>query len=230
MPDSGYVPPYAPGVSTPTGWRLLFSWGGSQSDSVTALMIRDTLAVNVADTTGNRPGPGQGPPGWGDTQNLYRYLGRDATVKGWEGLEHLKAGNVDYLAAFNAYLFDGIHISRLYWNGPNFTLRVPAVTGVDEVGAATAALRMRVLGFHPNAVAVRFEIDSPIALPVKLESFDVAGRRVSSLVDKALAPGRTIVIWNRAEEAPGGRPSSGVYFARLSYASGARVARLPLVR
>ena len=161
MPDSGYVPPYAPGVSTPTGWRLLFSWGGSQSDSVTALMIRDTLAVNVADTTGNRPGPGQGPPGWGDTQNLYRYLGRDATVKGWEGLEHLKAGNVDYLAAFNAYLFDGIHISRLYWNGPNFTLRVPAVTGVDEVGAATAALRMRVLGFHPNAVAVEIRDRQP---------------------------------------------------------------------
>ncbi|NJM34661.1 MAG: hypothetical protein HC850_08080 [Rhodomicrobium sp.] len=155
-------------------------------------MIRDTLSVSVADTTGNRPGAGQGPPGWGDTQNLFLYLGGDATVRGWEGLEHLKVGNVDYLAAFNAWLFDGIHISRMYWNGPNFTLRVPAVTGVDAVGSPTAALRLRVLDFRPSGAAVKFEVESPIALPVKLEIFDVAGRHVRTLIDKPVAPGKRL--------------------------------------
>ena len=233
IPDSGFVPPYAPGVSTPTGWRLLFSWGGTggaRSDTVSAFTIRDTLAVNVADTTSNPPVVGPNPPGWGDTQNLFVYLGRDTTVKGWEGLEYLKVCNVDYLAAFNAWVFDGIHISRMFWNGSNFTLRVPSVTGVDEVGAMSAALRLRVLDFRPSATTVRFEIESPVALPAKLEIFDVAGRRVRTLVNRTLATGKTLVKWNRAADFPSGRPASGMYFARLNYASGARVARLPLVR
>ena len=227
IPDSGYLPPYAPG-NAPTGWRLMFSWGGPQTDSVSVQFMRDSLAVNVADTTGNSPSTG--PPGWGRTLNLFRYLGRDATVLGWQGTEHLKAGNVDFLAGFNAYLFDGIHISRMYWNGPNFTLKVPAVTGVDEVGAATAALQLRVLGFSPRASAVRFELESPIALPVKFEIFDVSGRRIQTLVNRTIAAGRTRVTWTRAACGRDDKVPSGVYFARLSYPSGGRVARIPLLR
>ena len=156
--------------------------------------------------------------------------GRDRAGLGWEGTEHLKAGNVDYLAAFSAWLFDGIHISRMYWSGPDFTLRVPAVTGVDEVGARTASLRLRVLDFQPTAAVVRLELESPVAMPVKFEIFDLAGRRISTLANRTITAGTTLLKWDRSGHERGRRAPSGVYYARLSYASGARVARLPLVR
>ncbi|MBI5710635.1 MAG: hypothetical protein HZC42_10080 [Candidatus Eisenbacteria bacterium] len=149
IPDSGYVPPYWVSGDRPTGWRLMYTWGGNHPDTQILRVAKDTLTVNVADTLSS---------GWGFTQTLYSYLSADTTVRGLQASEHLKAGNVDYIAGYNAYLVDGIQISRMYWNGPNFYLRIPAVTGVDVAGASTASVRLRVLEFDPKARKVRFQI------------------------------------------------------------------------
>jgi hypothetical protein len=51
--------------------------------------------------------------------------------------------------------------------------------------------------------------------PVRLEIFDVAGRRVATLVDDLRAPGNHQVTWDGRDHA-GRTVASGVYFARFT--------------
>ncbi len=220
IPDSGYVPPYWMTGDRPTGWRLMYTWGGNHPADQVLRVLEDIGEVNVADTLSS---------GWGSTQTLYDYLSGDTTVVGLQASEHLKAGNVDYIAGYNAYVVDGIQISRMYWSGPDFYLQIPAVTGVDVAGASTASVRLSLLEFDPKARKVRFQISLPSALLVRFEVYDVAGRRLRKLVDRQLPAGDSVVEWDRSS-AGGAALSSGVYFARLMYDSGSRVAKIPLVR
>ncbi len=219
VPDSGYVPPYWITGDRPGGWRLMYTWGGNHPAQQTIRVVKDTESVNVADTSS---------AGWGTTETLYDYLSADTTVVGWNGSEHLKAG-VDFIAAYNAYVVDGIQIARMYWNGPDFYLRIPAVTGIDVVGSATASVRLSVPEFDPRARRVRFRISLPTALSVRFDVYDVAGRRLRRLVDRRLPEGDTVVEWDRSST-EGAAVPSGVYFAHLRYESGSRVAKIPLMR
>lgn len=220
IPDSGYVPPYWTTSGNPGGWRLAYTWGGNHPANQTIRVLRDTTAVNVADIS---------DAGWGSTTSLFNYLAGDNTVVGWNGTEHLKAGNVDYLAGYNAYVVDGIQISRMYWSGASFSLRVPTVTGVDEARSGTPKVGLAVLRFDPRSQRVRFRTSVPAELALRFEVYDVAGRRLQTLLDGRLRPGDTTVDWDRTDGA-GVPVPSGMYFARLSYATGSRVARIPLLR
>lgn len=212
FPDSGSAPL--------SGWRLMYTWGGNNPDSLTLRVLRDTLTTNVADTS---------RAGWGANQAVYKYLASDHTVVGWNGSEHLRAGNVEYLAGYNAYLVDGIQIARMYWNAGQFSLKVPAVTGVDVVNAVTATVRLSVLNFDPRSQRVVFRINLPVALPVRFDVYDVMGRRLQTLVNRRLPMGGTTVQWDHSG-AGGASVASGVYFARLTYESGSRVAQVPVIR
>lgn len=220
IPDSGYAPPYWITGARPTGWKLMYTWGGTHPAQQTLRFSKDAGIVNVADTAS---------AGWGTTQTLYSYLAGDTTVVGWNGSEHLKAGNVDYIAGYNAYVVDGIQIARMYWSGADFFLKLPAVTGIDAVGSGTAAVALSILKFDPVATHVQFRISVPTALLARLEIYDVAGRRLRTLLDRRLPEGDTLVQWDRSS-AEGVALPSGVYFAYLRYESGGRVARIPLVR
>ena len=140
-----------------------------------------------------------------------------------------REGNVDYIAGYNAYVVDGIQISRMYWSGPNFYLRIPAVTGIDVVGSPTANVRLSVLQFDPRARRVRFQISLPSALQVRFDVYDVAGRRLRKLLDRQLPEGETVVEWDRSST-DGTTAHTGVYFGRMTYESGSRVVRLPYIR
>ena len=59
--------------------------------------------------------------------------------------------------------------------------------------------------------------------------FDVAGRRVATLVDRALDTGVHTLRWNGA--GPGGRPvPAGVYFLRIEAPEGQATRKLLLLR
>jgi len=207
-----------------SGWRLMYSNAGSPPGETGNTTIRfQGLApgASVADTT---------PANWGAQQVLKDYLGGSSTVFGWSGSEQLHVSGGDYLAAFTAWgpVFQGIAMTRMNWQGSDFTLGQPLVTGVDEMRSPTRGVAMALPGFSPHANRISFQIDSPLALEAKLEIFDAQGRRVVSLLAGRLAPGRTSLTW---EVAHGERTvASGVYFARLSFAGGARTALLPIAR
>lgn len=209
---------------TGTGWRLMFSNGGSPPGENGSTTIRfENLApgASVADTTAAN---------WGAPIVLGQYLHGDNAVFGWSGSEECHVGGADYIMGFTAWgpFYTGIAICRMVWNGPNFTVNIPAVTSVDDVHSATRGVRMALSHFSPHARTVTFLLETPLELEAKLEVFDTQGRRVASLLAGLLAPGSTSVDWNVARA--GARVASGVYFARLSFAGGVRTAMLPIAR
>jgi hypothetical protein len=210
---------------TSTGWRLMFSNGGSPPGEKGQTTIRfESLApgASLADTT---------PANWGAPIVLKQYLDNDTTVFGWSGSEELRAKGVDYLAGFTAWgpLFTGIAIVALHWNGGEFTLTQPAVTAVDVVHSVASGVRMHLIDYTPRADGVAFLLDSPLELDARLEIFDTLGRRLRTLLAGTLRKGPTSVRWDLSA-GEGGRVESGVYFARLSFAGGVRAVRIPLVR
>lgn len=75
---------------------------------------------------------------------------------------------------------------------------------------------------------VRFDLAAPSA--VRLEVFDLSGRRVTSLADGALEAGRHTVSWNGRRD-DGSSVGPGLYFVRLSGRGfAAQTARVAVVR
>ncbi len=85
-------------------------------------------------------------------------------------------------------------------------------TGIDDA----VALGVRVLGNRPNPFnpVTRIAFSIPAAGVAELAVFDIAGRRVATLVSERVEAGPHEVVWNGTNDA--GEPvASGVYFSRL---------------
>ncbi len=92
------------------------------------------------------------------------------------------------------------------------------VYGPVRVQAAAARFALRGTAPNPSRGPVRIDYEMDRAGPVRLEVFDLSGRRVARLVDGQAPAGRASVQWNPRVE--GTRLPAGAYFVRLS--SGAR--------
>jgi len=221
FPDSAY--PNSK-TSAQTTWRLLFTHGiDSPADSSIRFSTKKLGRV-LADTT---LGPSNDRDWSTPATNLFTYLSGDSTAWGTYATEHLRLENVDFLATFDGA---GILISRMIWSGTNFSLVQPQVTAVEE-GPPQRAPRvaLRVIEAVPGAGRVAFEIDLPARDRVRLGIYDVAGRRVRSLVDDPLPAGTIRVIWDGKDQ-NGDAARSGMYFARLSGGFGGRMARAAFIR
>jgi hypothetical protein len=90
--------------------------------------------------------------------------------------------------------------------------------GVSELPAHDATVKSALHPNRPNPVVsfteIRFDLAGSRDRNVRLDVFDVTGRRVKTLVKGVLPPGEFEVIWDRRSDG-GGRVSAGVYFARL---------------
>jgi hypothetical protein len=84
---------------------------------------------------------------------------------------------------------------------------------------------------QPNPFArtttIRFEL--PIAMPVRLEVFDLQGRRVRMLADRSFPPGYHAVEWDR-RGASGSIVAAGVYLYRLTAGSFIEQKKMVLLR
>lgn len=210
---------------TNTGWRLMFSRGGGPPNGGQNSIRFLTLAPgkSLTDTsTAAWPGP---------AAVLKTYLNGDTTVFGWNGSEQLNAGGVDFLAGFTAWgpTLQGIAITRMSWNGSNFTLQQPSVTAVNDVGSNARDVRLRLRGLRPGAKGIEFQIETPLTLDARLEVFDVTGRQVAEIHRGRIPNTGASIRWDLVDDR-GRALSSGVYFARLSFPGGLRLARIPIVR
>lgn len=133
---------------------------------------------------------------------------------------------MDFLAAYNG---DGIAITRMYWNGSNFTLKQPSLVAVDEGRRQTAGVRLVLAELRLGTPRVGLRIDLPEAMPVRLSVFDVMGRRVRTIVDGRLPEGMSAIAWD-CHDAHGWSVGSGIYFARLTCPVGDRVVRMAVIR
>ena len=221
FPDSAY-----PGskTSAQATWRLLFTHGiDSPADSSIRFSAKKAGPA-LADTT---LGPVEDRVWSTPATNLFTYLAGDSTAWGTYATEHLRVGQVDFLATFDGA---GILVSRMVWNGTDFTLIQPTVTAVE--GGRTepeSRVALRVIEAVPGAGRLAFEIGMPARERVRLGIYDVAGRRVRSLVDGEVPAGTMHVQWDGKDQV-GSAARSGMYFARLTGEFGNRVVRAAFIR
>ena len=84
---------------------------------------------------------------------------------------------------------------------------------------------------HPNPFNPFTEIAFSLAIrqPVRLDVFDVTGRRVASLLSETLPAGPHEVTWNGRDDA-GRRLASGTYFYRLTTTTEHQTRRMLLLK
>lgn len=105
------------------------------------------------------------------------------------------------------------------------------LTGVDDgepkqTPAATALRSVYPNPFNPTA-RIRFDVSARGR--VELSIFDIAGRRVSVLVDREIEPGAYEAVWS-GRTASGRAAASGVYFCRLKAGGVLDTRKLVLLR
>jgi hypothetical protein len=127
-----------------------------------------------------------------------------------------------------------VSISQVSWHGPHsfvLTDSCPPKPGPLDVSESSQATRigLHILGTHPARAPVTFRLHVPLGLRVEVAIFDLAGRRVRTLLDGVLPAGDGEVRWDGLG-GQGEAPGVGVYFARLSSAGGQRVAKLVLLQ
>jgi uncharacterized repeat protein (TIGR01451 family) len=94
------------------------------------------------------------------------------------------------------------------------TIEIILSTDADLPAAAPAVFGLEHARPNPARDEATIRFDVPVEGHVRLEIFDVSGRRVATLVDRRLAPGRYAPTWD-GRDATGQRVASGVYFVRL---------------
>jgi glycosyl hydrolase family 32/flagellar hook capping protein FlgD len=216
FPDSAYP---ASKSASQAIWRVLFTDPGNPSPDSAMRFTTKTLNTLLADTTLTH---------WSTpSTNLFSYLNGDSTAWGTYATEYLRVVDVDFLATFNG---DGIRVSRMRWNGTNFYLRRPPPVAVE--GSPTrseAGVALRLLQAKPGSGRLGFELGLPARERVRLGIYDVAGRRVRSLIDGEVPAGTINLEWDGRDET-GNATRTGMYFAKLSGDFGSRVVRAALIR
>jgi hypothetical protein len=103
----------------------------------------------------------------------------------------------------------------------------------NAVGDATAEIpsRFDLKQNYPNPfnpmTTIRFDL--PDDRPVRIEVYGIDGRRVTTLVDRALPAGRHEVVWSGRDET--GRPvASGTYLYRIAAGENVETRRMTLVK
>jgi hypothetical protein len=121
-----------------------------------------------------------------------------------------------------------VDLGRTYWYRLELLPHAgdPAFTGPVE--AASGPARTVLLSPRPiagGAVEVRYGIGSPG--PVRLDVYDVAGRRLRELWHGRREPGEYVLVWDGSDNS-GRRAARGTYFVSLE-AGGTRLARRVLL-
>lgn len=117
---------------------------------------------------------------------------------------------------------DGIHLDGLAFGAASS----PSASA-EEPGLPNRRLH----GPHPNPMfhSTSFVVDLAAESAVRLEVFDLAGRRVGTLVDEVRPAGRHTVTWDGRTDS-GLRAPAGVYFARFLAGGVAETRRIHLVQ
>jgi hypothetical protein len=95
----------------------------------------------------------------------------------------------------------------------------------ESLRAAASGLALRVLDGMPLRGDARVAFDLPREADVRLDVYDVSGRRVRVLASGPHAAGRHDVAWDR-RNGDGSRVASGVYFVRLQAEYGLRTRKV----
>jgi hypothetical protein len=151
--------------------------------------------------------------------------------KGSELLEISAINDVSFLAAYNDQVV-GISYTLVRTAESPYLFEehcplTPLAVGNDAGQVSDA--RLFLLGPRPARSLVGLRIELPSAMPVHLAIYDVAGRRIRTLVNGGLPGGATELKWDGRGDG-GAALRSGLYFASLRAGADRRSVRVPLIR
>jgi subtilisin family serine protease len=121
-------------------------------------------------------------------------------------------------------------------NGDLFPAVAEAALGPTEGGATRseadplpAEFRLHAPSPSPFRGSTRLQLAVPERADVRLDVFDVTGRRVRTLLDRSVSPGEHRLTWDGRDDA--GRPvAAGIYFFRATAPGVVKTARAVLLR
>jgi hypothetical protein len=105
----------------------------------------------------------------------------------------------------------------------------PPPAGVGDPHGLPTQLRLAVLRPRLASPEVGLRLELPWRISARLAVYDIAGRRLATLVDRDLPAGVTDLTWSGTDDS-GGRVASGMYFIRLNCTKGARVSKVVMLR
>lgn len=151
----------------------------------------------------------------------------------WKATEYLEvsaANDIRYLAAYNDYPVS-ISITQMHPASPPYLFKdgCPSAADVQDAASLITDVRLSMGGESPAHSSARFRLELPTRMRVVVSVFDVLGRRVKTLLDGELPPGRRVVDWD-GTTGDGQRVRSGLYFIHLASDSRGRTIRLPFIR
>ena len=130
----------------------------------------------------------------------------------WQVLDRLPATFTYEIAAGGNTLYGG-RVDGLWRR---------SIANVSVPPSSAANLGFSIAGPHPIHDEARFRVELPVAGHVRIEVFDLAGRRAPGGIDETLPAGQNDVGWSTVSLAP------GIYVARLD--AGGRSAAVRFVR
>ncbi|MFN8587244.1 MAG: LamG-like jellyroll fold domain-containing protein [Candidatus Eisenbacteria bacterium] len=110
-------------------------------------------------------------------------------------------------------------------NGPAWSFTTGGTTDVPEPGRTAFALAPPKP--NPSSAGTRVEFSVPVASPVRVAVYDVAGRELQVLANATFAPGTHTLRWDGTSA--GRAVRSGVYFVRMTAPAFDRVRRVAIV-
>ena len=198
-------------------WWMPYTVGGDQ------LFFETSTSADPADTVATH----WTNPVWmrGVTE------GQPSELQYWHASEYLRINSTQYLAAFDDNA-SSIDIKGVFPPAnaavDSFRLDCPQIAGVGD-GDGTGGVQMAVSRLRWGAPAVGLRLELPSRMSVRLAIYDIAGRRRTTLLDGELPAGATEVTWDGRDQA-GARVASGIYFVRLTFAGGARLSKIVMLR
>lgn len=103
-----------------------------------------------------------------------------------------------------------------YWTTE--CLAPPTDVPPGERSSTGPILALRLSTSNPGSPPVRIALGLPVRGDVRLEVFDVRGRRVRTVASGVRQAGESVEVWD-GNDAHGGRVSSGIYYLRLEASS-----------
>jgi len=171
---------------------------------------------------------------WTDPVQLFDVAeGPLPELRWWHSTEYLMMQpNVEYLAAWRDSTDGNVDIKGIFATSvptDSFALSCPAVSGVHDLPERPEHVGMSISSRRWGAPEMMVHLELPSPTSVRLAVHDVAGRRLRLLLAGDLPTGVTEILWDGRDD-QGSHVPSGIYFARLTYASGARVSKIVMVR
>ena len=221
------VEPSAVRLTSFTGRRteagVLLSWavGGAEEVDYFNLYRRPVASVSALAAGGNAAATAFGRVG-SDTAEAFNRSGADTAVAGGDGWAKV---NAEPITGRSPYRYLDREVEAVLYE---YKLEAVQGGGPDELGTTRVDGALPVtfaFGVAPNpaATTAKVMINLPGAAAVKVSLYDLAGRRVTTVVDRVLSEGKHVAALE-----VGGMPA-GVYILRLEVGGRVAAKRLAVV-